>query len=192
MQSCRKVTALVLAGKRSGALDPLAARAGVAQKAVVPVNGVPMIERVVQQVAACPDVGAIRIVAHEQGEIAALPTIAALAQAGRLSFVAGHHNLVDSVVAGAEGAAFPVMITTADNCLVTPEGYGEFIDDALPHGPRARRGSRGSRTSRPPIRRASSVSTSSATEAIPTATFTGWAASEQSRRRKSGARAGSS
>jgi GTP:adenosylcobinamide-phosphate guanylyltransferase len=127
MESCRKVTALVLAGKRAGALDPLAARAGVAQKAVVPVGGVPMIERVVQQVAACPDVGAIRIVAHERGEIAALPTIAALMRAGRLSFVAGHHNLVDSVVAGAEGAAFPVMITTADNCLVTPEGYGEFI-----------------------------------------------------------------
>lgn len=127
MESCRKVTALVLAGKRAGALDPLAARAGVAQKAVVPVGGVPMIERVVQQVAACPDVGAIRIVAHEQGEIAALPTIAALAHACRLTFVAGHHNLVDSVVAGAEGAAFPVMITTADNCLVTPEGYGEFI-----------------------------------------------------------------
>lgn len=131
MESCRKVTALVLAGKRAGVLDPLAARAGVAQKAVVPINGVPMIERVVRQVAACDKVEAIRIVAHEPEEIAALPTIAALAKEGRLSFVAGHHNLVDSVVAGAEGAAFPVMITTADNCLVTPAGYQEFITGCL-------------------------------------------------------------
>lgn len=131
MESCRNVTALVLAGKRAGALDPLAARVGVAQKAVVPINGVPMIERVVRQVAACDAVGAIRIVAHEADEIAALPAIGALAAEGRLRFIAAHHNLVESVVAGAEGAAFPVMITTADNCLVTPEGYSEFITGCL-------------------------------------------------------------
>ena len=126
-----KVTALVLAGKRAGALDPLAQRARVAQKAVVPVHGVPMIERVVQQVAACDEVGAIRIVAHEKAEIAALPTIANLMQQGRLGFAQGEHNLVDSVFAGAEDTAFPVMITTADNCLVTPEGYREFITGCL-------------------------------------------------------------
>lgn len=126
-----KVTALVLAGKRAGALDPLAQRAGVAQKAVVPVGGVPMIERVVSQVAACDQVGAIRIVAHEKDEIAVLPTIAALMDQGRLSFREGRHNLVDSVVAGAEEAAFPIMVTTADNCLVTPEGYAEFITGCL-------------------------------------------------------------
>ncbi len=122
-----KATALVLAGKRSGMLDPLAARAGVAQKAVVPIAGVPMIERVVRQVAACREIGAIRIVAHEIEEIAALPTIAALAAEGRLTFAAARHNLVDSVFSGAEGAAFPLVITTADNCLVTPEGYSEFV-----------------------------------------------------------------
>lgn len=126
-----KVTALVLAGKRAGVIDPLAQRAGVAQKAVVPVHGVPMIERVVRQVAACDHVGAIRIVAHEKDEIAALPTIAALARQGRISFHEGRHNLVDSVFVGSEGADFPVMITTADNCLVTPEGYGEFIASCL-------------------------------------------------------------
>ncbi len=125
------VTALVLAGKRAGVLDPLAQRAGVAQKAVVPVHGIPMIERVVMQVAACDRVGAIRIVAHEKDEIAALPTIAALMQQGRISFHEGRHNLVDSVFAGADGADFPVMITTADNCLVTPEGYAEFITGCL-------------------------------------------------------------
>ena len=53
MVNAIKATALVMAGKRSGVLDPLAERAGVSQKAVVPVNGVPMIERVVAQVAAC-------------------------------------------------------------------------------------------------------------------------------------------
>lgn len=126
-----KVTALVMAGKRSGALDPLAEQAGVSQKAVVPVHRVPMIERVVRQVAACPQVGAIRIVAHDRDEIAALPAIARLAEEGRLTFAEGRFNIVDSVFSGADGAQFPLLVTTADNCLVTPEGYSEFIAKCL-------------------------------------------------------------
>jgi len=131
MRQEKKVTALIMAGKRSGVLDPLAARANVAQKCVVPVNGVPMVARVVEQVAACPDVGAIRIVAHEPDEIAAQPVIARLIEEGRLTFAEGKFNIVDSVVSGAQRADFPLMITTADNCLVTPEGYSEFIQKCL-------------------------------------------------------------
>lgn len=131
MTETTKVTALIMAGKRSGVLDPLAQRAGVAQKAVVPVHGVPMVERVARAVSACPEVGAIRIVAHEPDEIAALPTIAKLIEEGRLSFAEGKFNIVDSVFSGAEGADFPLLITTADNCLVTPEGYSEFIGKCL-------------------------------------------------------------
>lgn len=126
-----KVTALIMAGKRSGVLDPLAARANVAQKCVVPVNGVPMVARVVSQVADCPAVGAIRIVAHEPEEIASLPVVAKLIEEGRLSFAEGKFNIVDSVVSGAQDADFPLLITTADNCLVTPEGYSEFIEKCL-------------------------------------------------------------
>ena len=126
-----KITALIMAGKRSGALDPLAERAGVNQKCVVPVGGRPMIEHVVEAVAACDRIGAIHVVAHEPDEIAALPLVADLMKSGRLVFKPGAFNLVDSVFAGAEGAQFPMMITTADNCLVTAEGYAEFIDKAL-------------------------------------------------------------
>lgn len=131
MTDTQKVTALIMAGKRSGVLDPLAQNAGVAQKAVVPVHGTPMIERVVKQVSASKHVGPIRIVAHEQDEIAALPTIAALIAEGRLTFAEGKFNIVDSVFSGAEGADFPLLITTADNCLVTPEGYDEFASKCL-------------------------------------------------------------
>lgn len=126
-----KVTALIMAGKRSGALDPLAQAAGVAQKAVVPVNGVPMVARVTEAVSRVPEVGAIRIVAHEPDEIAALPVVDGLIREGRLSFAQGKFNIVDSVLEAAEGADFPLLITTADNCLVTPEGYSEFIAKAL-------------------------------------------------------------
>lgn len=126
-----KVTALVMAGKRSGTLDPLAARAGVSQKSVVPVYGKPMIEHVIAALAACDRVGEIRVIAHEPDEIAAIPLVAQLQAEGRLMFRPGAFNLVDSVFSGAEGGGFPLLITTSDNCLVTAEGYAEFIDKAL-------------------------------------------------------------
>ncbi len=129
-----KVTAMILAGKRAGALDPLAQRAGVAQKCVVPVLGIPMVERVAKEVAGCDAIGDIRIVAHDAEEIAALPAIAALRAEGRLIMRPGAFNLVDSVVSGAQGGDFPILVTTADNCLVTSEGYGEFIEKALADG----------------------------------------------------------
>ena len=126
-----KVTALIMAGKRSGVLDPLAENAGVAQKCVVPVHGKPMIEHVIEALAACDRVGAIHIVAHEPDEIASTPLVKQLVGEGRLHFREGKFNLVDSVISGAEGAQFPLLITTADNCLVTPDGYAEFVDKAL-------------------------------------------------------------
>ena len=126
-----KVTALVMAGKRSGTLDPLAARAGVSQKSVVPVYGKPMIEHVIAALADCDRVGEIRVIAHEPDEIAAIPLVAQLQGEGRLVFRPGAFNLVDSVFSGAEGGGFPLLITTSDNCLVTAEGYAEFIDKAL-------------------------------------------------------------
>lgn len=129
-----KVTAMILAGKRAGVLDPLAAAAGVAQKCVVPVGGKPMIEHTVTAIAACDAIGAIRVVAHEPDEIATIPIVAKLIEEGRLTFQEGAFNLVDSVVTAAQGAEFPILITTADNCLVTPAGYSEFITKARDAG----------------------------------------------------------
>ena len=93
---------MIMAGKRSGVLDPLAEKAGVAQKCVVPIRGKPLIEHVVEAVAASDRIGEIRIVAHEEGEIAAIPFVAKLMAEGRLKIIPGAFNLVDSVVAGAE------------------------------------------------------------------------------------------
>jgi GTP:adenosylcobinamide-phosphate guanylyltransferase len=126
-----KITALIMAGKRSGVHDPLAKRANVAQKCVAPVLGVPMVERVLREVAGCERIDQIHIVAHEAAEIKALPTSQSLIAEKRLHFKEGKFNIVDSVFSGAEDANFPLMITTADNCLVTSKGYEEFIEKAL-------------------------------------------------------------
>ena len=129
-----KATALIMAGKRAGVLDPLAQRANVSQKCVVPVGGMPMIERVIANVAASPRIGEIRVVAHDTEEIAAIPSIAKLQREGRLVFRPGAFNIVDSVFSGADGTDFPLLITTADNCLWQPDDITEFADKVLASG----------------------------------------------------------
>ena len=95
-----------------GALDPLAERAGVAQKAVVPVNGTPD-DRARGGAGCGMPLPSARSVwsAHDEGEIAGLPTVAALIAEGRLTMVEGAFNIVDSVFAGGRGRGF----STADH-----------------------------------------------------------------------------
>ena len=126
-----KVTALIVAGTSSAALDPLAERAGVSRKYLVPVDGMPMIERLVMNAAMSPRIGAIRIAAREADEIAAIPSIAKLVDKGRLAFTPEAFDMVDTMSAGADGASYPILITTADNCLWLPRDFTEFADKAI-------------------------------------------------------------
>jgi GTP:adenosylcobinamide-phosphate guanylyltransferase len=113
---------LVLAGRRSAALDPLAAKLGVSHKALVPVAGEAMVGRVLRTAAeAFPDsplfvsVEDFAVIAHE-------PTVARLRAAGRLTPVEAEHHIVDSVVAASRTTGFPLIVTTADNVLMSVEG----------------------------------------------------------------------
>ena len=126
-----KVTALIVAGTSSAALDPLAERAGVSDRYLVPVDGMPMIERLVMNAAMSPRIGAIRIAAREADEIAAIPSIAKLVDTGRLAFTSEAFDMVDSMSAGADGASYPILITTPDNCLWLPQDFTEFADKAI-------------------------------------------------------------
>ena len=126
-----KVTALIVARASSASLDTLAERAGVSRKYLVPVDGMPMIERLVMNAAMSPRIGAIRIAAREADEIAAIPSIAKLVDKGRLAFTSEAFDIVDSMFAGADGASYPILITTADNCLWLPRDFTEFADKAI-------------------------------------------------------------
>jgi molybdopterin-guanine dinucleotide biosynthesis protein A len=124
------VTALVLAGKRDGSLDPLAASAGVTHKCLVPVRGKPLIEYPLSALTACQDIERIVISIDDPEALRALPTVAALEGSGRLTIVAAQHNLVDSVVAASRTAGFPMLITTADNALLSPAAVADFVGAA--------------------------------------------------------------
>lgn len=127
---------LILAGRRSGAVDVLAATYGVADKCLVPVAGRPMIAHVLQ---AAADSGARRIfVSTHHGALLddlADPVTEQLRD--RLIVVPAADNLADSVLGVADVATFPLFITTADNCLLTPETIRQIGDEAVRLGAEA-------------------------------------------------------
>lgn len=125
-----KATALVLAGRREGNVDPLAAGHGVADKCLVPVLGTPCIEYVLTALEAAPEIGDIVVSINDPAILEGLPTADRLAAEGRLTALKAEHNLAESVLAAARQATFPILITTADNVLMTPESIALMIDGA--------------------------------------------------------------
>jgi GTP:adenosylcobinamide-phosphate guanylyltransferase len=113
---------LVLAGRRSPAADPLAARAGVSHKAMVPLGGEAMVGRVLRVAEEAFPGARLYVSIDDAAAIADEPTVARLAAAGKLEIVQARTNIVDSVVAASRVAGFPLLITTADNVLMTPDG----------------------------------------------------------------------
>ena len=121
------VTALVLAGRRRGGPDPMAAAAGVSHKALLPVAGVPMLLRVVSALRASPPVGRLVVCIEAPGD--------ALSGLGGLEGVevraAADSPAASAAAALAEFGA-PLLVTTADHALLTPGMVGHFLRAAPP------------------------------------------------------------
>jgi GTP:adenosylcobinamide-phosphate guanylyltransferase len=116
-----RYTALVLAGTRPGG-DPLAGYAGVTHKALIEVDGQPMLARVLAALAATPQVARI-VVAIDRAEILAglapvgVPVEAMPAAAGPSA----------SVALALEREGTPLLVTTADHALLQAEWVSEFL-----------------------------------------------------------------
>jgi len=114
----RVFTAIVLAAQRRGVVDPLAQAASVSHKCLVPIAGAPLIAHAVAALFATPGVARLRIVVEPE----AVDAIRAILPAGPIAveFVAAADNLADSVHAAAQGVDQAMVVTTADNVLLTP------------------------------------------------------------------------
>lgn len=117
----RPWTAIVLAGQRPGT-DPLASHFGETWKARVPIAGQTMLARVIATLGQCPAIGAIVILAQDEAVMAGLdPGAARFARSG------GGIARSIAAIAGSEAAPWPVLVTTADHPLLTPEMVGAFL-----------------------------------------------------------------
>ena len=112
--------ALLLAGSRPGA-DPLAAYAGVADKALIVIGGETMLSRVV---AALRAAGAQRIVVA-----ASSAAVADHARALGAETLPAAEGPSASVARGFALLGAPLLVTTADHALLRPEWVRRLIDE---------------------------------------------------------------
>jgi GTP:adenosylcobinamide-phosphate guanylyltransferase len=122
---------IVLAGDR-GPDDPLCRAAGVPAKALVPVAGRAVLLRVLDAVEACA--GASRtLCGPAQDALAGAANVQARLDAGGWHWLAPAASPARSVLAALEHAGLdaPVLLTTADHALLTPEVLDTFWRAAL-------------------------------------------------------------
>ncbi len=119
---------LVLAGRRSAGLDPLAEQFGVSHKCLVPVRGVAMIARVLALVDEAFPEAPIFVSIEDFELIQAEPIITRLLGDGRLTPVDAQHHIVDSIVHASKTTGFPLIVTTADNVLMTPDALRRLAE----------------------------------------------------------------
>lgn len=117
------IPAIVLAGSRPGP-DPLLSGSGVSTKALLPIAGQAMLVHVVKALRASPEVGAITILAQNSAELAAEPGLAGLAD---LHFADSGQGISSSLAAALPPSDDPLLVTTADNVLLTPTMVAEFL-----------------------------------------------------------------
>ena len=125
-------TALVLAGDRT-ATDPVAAAAGAPCKAFAPVCGIPVILRVLDALAASGMITKTVICGPPATALPACRELQARIESGHVTWMAN----LDSPGKSAESCLSrldekaPVLLTTADHALLTPEIVRDFLSGSV-------------------------------------------------------------
>ena len=127
-------TILILAGQRLGKVDPLAAKHGQEHKCLVALLGRPLIGYVLDAVDAAFPGARIVVSINDPTALDREPEARRFFDERRLTTVASAHNLLESVFAAADGVDFPLLITTGDNVLMTPQALKGFHQFALAEG----------------------------------------------------------
>lgn len=120
--------AIVLAAQRGGVENPLAAAHGVARKCLVPIAGKPLIAHVLDTLTAMPGARLVRVSIEEDAVAELGGLVAGFAPRGvPVDFASSRPGIADSVLAAAEGLDGPVIVTTADNVLLTAETVAQML-----------------------------------------------------------------
>jgi len=117
--------ALVLAGSRLGPRDPVAQACGVSHKCLVPVDGMPMLQRVLAVLAGHDAIDSITVSVETPEIVAALPGPAVDWHQSRSGPSASVADVLQS-----NGP--PLLVTTADHALLTPGMIDNFLGAISP------------------------------------------------------------
>lgn len=118
---------LVLAGSRGNA-DPLARYAGVPHKSLIPIDGEPMLDRVIGVLRCLPGAPRIALALDHQDLLDRLPGTCAALESGQLCLVPTADSPSRTVLAALRqrNLPMPFLLTTADHPLLTPEMISHF------------------------------------------------------------------
>lgn len=121
-------TAIVLAGERPDG-DPLANELGVPAKALIEIGGKTMLSRVVAALLDSSQIKRVLVLAQKIDRIAELEPSDVLSDP-RVELARSGNGIATSIeaVIGTRQAPWPVLVTTADNALLTSERVDEFLD----------------------------------------------------------------
>ena len=117
------VSVLILAGQREGVVDPLCAAAGVERKAIVPINGRPMIDYVLDALSAAKLSTPFHVSGFDAGYDKRLSQSPSAPGPAGSAYAA----LTDDI-------SFPCLMTTCDHPLLTQDMLDIFIGRAKENG----------------------------------------------------------
>ena len=122
---------LILAGNRGPACS-IAALDGVSHKALLSINGVTMIERVISALREVTIIEKVTIAIETPEVLKSIPNLKPLFTNGYLETIIAMPTPAQSVLNGFEALSAsqngPILMTTADNCLLTSEIVQHFIN----------------------------------------------------------------
>ena len=120
------VTVIVLAAQRTGVVNPLAERAGVSHKCLVPICGKPLISYVLETLSTLDSISEIRVVLEPEGQADVNQVIEPFRSRGiPIQIVDSDPNIVESVINAVGTDDGPSIVTTADNVLLTHDGFNQ-------------------------------------------------------------------
>ena len=122
----KRWTGLVLAGSRPG-VDPFAQTHGTDLKALIPVDGVPMVARPVKALLAAPEIARVIVLAQQPDRIAAV-----LPPDSRLMVEPSGATIAAtlSTFFADPSTSYPLLVTTADHALLDPAMIADFCAKA--------------------------------------------------------------
>lgn len=122
-------TAILLAGERPGE-SGFARSRGTSAKALIPVAGEPMIARVARALLAAPSIRHILVLTQAPERLRSEGP-QWLADEPRIGWAASGETIAASIraVAGGGAAPWPLLVTTADHALLTPDIVDAFLTD---------------------------------------------------------------
>lgn len=128
-ESFPPATVLVMAASRKGVDDPVARLQGKSHKCLVEIDGQVMLERVLDALIDSDCFNRIYVSVEDEAILRATPRMDAWFREGRVALVRSSGNLADSVLSAVDVIPnpLPLIITTGDNALHTPELIRDFM-----------------------------------------------------------------